>query len=97
MKRFFVALLLTACCFAQPNLQAKYGEYEGHRYMHFRCSEQLDLLSEWPKAYFIRINPNELLLRLPDDLPYVPELVWKAGKQIFTTEAFGIPDKESPQ
>lgn len=97
MKKFLIALLLTAACFAAPQLQVKYGEYQHHRYLYFRCNGPLELLTEWPKGYVTRVTESELILQLPDDLPYVPELVWLQGKEVFTTEAFEIPAPEGPQ
>lgn len=97
MKKLIIALLLTAACFAQPQLQVKYGEYEQHRYLYFRCNGSLELLTEWPKRYVIRVSDSEVVLQLPDDLLFVPELVWKHGKEIFTTEAFEIPAPQGPQ
>lgn len=96
MKKLLICLLLTLSCWAQQ-LQARYGEYDHHRYIHFRCDGPLDLLTEWPKGYVQRVKPNELLLRLPDDLLFVPELTWKTGTVIFTTHAFEIPELELPQ
>ena len=96
MKKLLICLLLTLSCWAQQ-LEAKYGEYQQHRYIHFRCSGPLELLTEWPAKYVDRLNPNELILRLPDDLLFVPELIWKTNKIIFTTNAFELPEQELPQ
>lgn len=93
MKRLLIALLLTAACLAQPQMQLKFGVEAGHRYTMWHTDGQLlDIISDWPKDYVYRLDANTIILALPDELPFIPELYWRVDNEILITEPMAVPE-----